>query len=101
MRTNEPDSAEYFAKTIGTRQTTKLTSRQKKSVLGAQDTGDMSARDTEEFIYHPNIFKSELGLGEAVVLFPHNRGSKAVRVKFQKMPYVPKAELPLVAKYKP
>jgi conjugal transfer pilus assembly protein TraD len=101
MRTTEPDSAEYFAKTIGTKATKKVTERQKKSVLGTHETGDSSAREVEEFIYHPNLFKTGLGVGEAVMLVPHDRGSKAVKIKFQRKPDLPKKDLPLIAKFKP
>lgn len=82
MRTNEPDSAEYFSKTIGTRKTQKLTSRQKQGIMGIEVTGDGSVRDAEEFLIHPNVFKCEMGQGEAVVILPHERGAKSVQIKF-------------------
>jgi type IV secretory pathway TraG/TraD family ATPase VirD4 len=101
MRTTEPDSAEYFAKTIGTKTGKKVTERQRKSILGTHETGDGSARETEEFIFHPNLFKTGLGVGEAVMLIPHDRGSKAVKIKFQRCPDLPRQVLPTVAKLKP
>ena len=82
MRTNEPASAEYFSKTIGTRQTQKITSRRKQGIMGSEVTGDGSIRDAEEFMVHPNVFKNELGRGEAIVILPHEKGSKSVHVKF-------------------
>ena len=82
MRTNEPASAEYFSKTIGTRQTQKITSRQKQGIMGSEVTGDGSIRDAEEFMVHPNVFKNELGRGEAIVILPHEKGSKSVQIKF-------------------
>lgn len=82
MRTNEPASAEYFSKTIGTRQTQKITSRQKQGIMGSEVTGDGSIRDAEEFMIHPNVFKNELGRGEAIIILPHEKGSKSVQIKF-------------------
>lgn len=82
MRTNEPESAEYFSKTIGTKLTEKVTKRQKQGAFGKEITGDGSLRDAEEFIYHPNVFKQELGLGEAILILAHERGAKPIRIKF-------------------
>lgn len=84
MRGNDPDSAEYFSKVIGTLSSTKYTERQKKGVLGIDKSGDVSARDVEEFVVHPNIFKKELGVGEAIMIVPHERGAKTIRIKFNK-----------------
>lgn len=85
MRGNSPDSAEYFSKVIGTVGSTKFTERQKKGLFGNAKSGDMSARDVEEFLIHPNSFKRDLGVGEAVMLVPHERGSKTVKLKFSKL----------------
>jgi conjugal transfer pilus assembly protein TraD len=102
MRTNEPDSAEYFARVIGTRETTKMTERVvKNKLLGDQGTGDASARVAEEFRVHPGIIKNELGTGEAIVLLPHPKGSKHVRVQFQMLPDLPEKHIPLVNHPKP
>lgn len=85
MRGNDPDSAEYFSKVIGTLTSTKFTERQKAGLFNNQKTGDVSAREAEEFIIHPNTFKQNLGVGEAVMIVPHERGSKTIRIKFHKM----------------
>ncbi len=96
MRTNEPDSAEYFSGVIGTSESQKVTERQKKSLWGKELTGDGSIRDVEEYKFHPNLFKQELGVGEAVVVLPHSSGSLPVRLKFQKSPdLAPPQILPL------
>ncbi|HEY8271344.1 MAG TPA: type IV secretory system conjugative DNA transfer family protein [Pseudobdellovibrionaceae bacterium] len=84
MRTNEPESAEYFSSVIGTSLTSKVTERQKSGFIGSTKTGDGSVRDAEEFKFHPNVFKQELGVGEAVVVLPHGKGSLPVRMKFRK-----------------
>jgi type IV secretory pathway TraG/TraD family ATPase VirD4 len=87
MRGNDPDSAEYFSKVIGTVKTMKYTERTKKGFFSrAEETGDASAREVDEFIVHPNEFKSKLGAGEAVMVIPHEAGSKTVRLKFQMFP---------------
>ncbi len=105
MRGNDPDSAEYFSKVIGTLTATKHTERQSKTLFGVNKSGEMSVRDVEEFTTHPNVFKKELGVGEAVMIIPHERGSKTVRIKFSKtydldpipMPLVDKTLMPLLA----
>ncbi len=98
MRGNDPDSAEYFSKVIGTLATTKFTERQKKSVLGVSKSGDVSARDVEEFAVHPNVFKRDLGVGEAIMILPHERGSKTVRIKFSKTDDLEPRPIPEIAK---
>lgn len=69
--------------------------------MGAERTGDGSVRDVEEFKFHPNLFKQQIGIGEAVVVLPHERGSLPVRLKFRKSPDLDKIALPLVAKPAP
>jgi len=93
MRGNDPESAEYFAKVIGTVTGKKFTERTKKGFWSQEATGDGSSREVEEFIVHPNRFKSELGVGEAVMVIPHENGSKAINIKFQK--YDDLAAIPL------
>lgn len=97
MRTNEPDSAEYFSRVVGTTETNKKTERVKTHFLfGDQGTGDGSSRRAEAFVIHPGVFKNELGTGEAVVVIPHFNGAKTVRLKFQKLPDLPTRFIPLV-----
>ncbi len=101
MRTNEPESAEYFSEVIGTSQTAKVTERQKQGLFGSEKTGDGSVREAEEFKFHPNVFKQELGVGEAVVLLPHARGSLPVRLKFKKSFDLDRHEIPKLLKSAP
>ena len=99
MRGNDPESAEYFSSVIGTVKTVKYTERTKKGFFAAESTGDASAREVDEFIFHPNQFKNDLGVGEAVMVIPHEAGSKAVRLKFQKFPDLePKEHLDIPVK---
>lgn len=86
MRGNDPESAEYYSRVIGTKATRKFTEQTKRSWLGDNSTGDASARDVEEFMVHPNKFKSGLGLGEAVIVLPHERGGRVEVVRFEKYP---------------
>jgi hypothetical protein len=95
MRGNEPESAEYFSKVIGTSKTIKYTERTKKALWSQENTGDASAREVDEFIVHPNTFKNELGVGEAVMVVPHEAGSKTISIKFRRYDDLP--SLPTVA----
>ena len=101
MRTNEPESAEYFSAVVGTVQGTKLTERQAKGLFGSEKTGDGSIRDVEEFKFHPNVFKQELGIGEAVMVLPHAKGSLPIRLKFKKSFDLNKPQIPLIQKSEP
>jgi len=94
MRGNDPDSAEYFAKVVGTKSTTKFTERRKISFLQEHRSGDVSAREVEEFVVHPNYFKRELGVGEAVMVVPHDAGSRTLRLKFEMFPDIEACEIP-------
>ena len=101
MRGNDPDSAEYFSRVIGTEKTIKYTERTKKELLTQRDTGDASAREVDEFTVHPNRFKRELGVGEAMMLVPHERGMKTVHVKFKKYDDLMALALPSIEKPSP
>jgi hypothetical protein len=94
MRGNDPDSAEYFSKVIGTKSSVKYTERQKISSFSTQKSGDVSAREVEEFVIHPNSFKRDLGVGEALMVIPHDRGTKTIRIKFQKFDDLQASEQP-------
>lgn len=100
MRTNEPETAEYFSRLIGTKEGTKMTERAKKGLFGSERTGDGSVRDVEEFIYHPNTFKKELGTGDGVIVVPFNDGAFTERLKFQMQPDLKAQKLPRIAKAK-
>lgn len=101
MRTNEPESAEYFSQTIGTIQSEKKTERERADAFGSSKTGDSSVRTVEEFRFHPNLFKQDLGVGEAVMIIPHSKGSLPVRIKFRKVPDIDAAIIPKFSKPQP
>lgn len=98
MRGNDPDSAEYFSKVIGTLTATKSTERQSKTLFGVNKSGEMSVRDVEEFTIHPNVFKKDLGVGEAIMIVPHDRGAKTVRIKFSKTDDLEAQSIPEIGK---
>lgn len=93
MRGNDPNSAEHFSKIIGTTSTIRMTERKKLGFFRTTSTGDVSAREVEEFIVHPNCFKSALGVGQAVMVVPHNGGSKTLSIQFDKYPDLPEIDL--------
>ena len=99
MRGNDPDSAEYFSKVIGTVAATKMTERQSKGLFSYKKTGEASARDVEEFAVHPNDFKRNLGVGQAMMLVPHDDGTELVKIKFHMLPNIKMlVPLPLIQK---
>ena len=100
MRTNEPESAEYFSSVIGTIEGQKSTERETRTIFGKMKTGDASVREAESFKFHPNIFKQNLGVGEAVMVVPHAAGSEPVRVKFTKLDDLPEVQIPEHQRYK-
>lgn len=93
MRMNDPETCDHFARTFGTRTTTKLTQKTKDG----DATGDGTIRDVEEFKYHPNEFKN-LGLGQGILSVPHRGGVKLLKVQFKPLPDLPRYRLPRVDK---
>ena len=99
MKTNEPASAEYFASVVGTKLASKVTERQVAGTFGSAKTGDGSVREAEEFKFHPNLFKQEMGVGEAVVVLPHSKGALPLRMKFYRVKDMESAIIPAVEKF--
>lgn len=95
MRSNDPDSAEFFAKMIGTQSREKTTERRTRTLFGSQDTGDQSVREAEEYLFHPNLFKSELGRGEGVMVIPHPNGTEVKKIKLTTFPDLASLSLPV------
>jgi conjugal transfer pilus assembly protein TraD len=93
MRMNDPETCDHFAKTFGTKTTTKLTEKTKDG--GA--TGDGTVREVEEFNFHPNVFK-RLGTGYGVVSIPHKDGVQLIKVKFDMRKTLDPVSLPLIEK---
>lgn len=95
MRSNDPDSAETFASSIGTKETEKTTERRTKGTFSDENTGEQSVRNVEEFKIHPNVFKRELGQGEGIVVLPHRGGTMVKRIKFETVPDLPVIQMPI------
>ncbi len=56
---NDPDTADYFAKHLGTKHTVKQTERGKAGMFGSLErTGEMSLRDVDEYKVHPNKLRN-------------------------------------------
>jgi type IV secretory pathway TraG/TraD family ATPase VirD4 len=101
MRNNDPDTCEYFSRSLGTETAEKTTERQTSGVLGETRTGEGSVREVEQFKFHPNEIRS-LGTGEGIVAIPHFTGVKVAKLRFQRrsdiqpirLPKIPKDPLP-------
>lgn len=101
MRTNENESAEYFSKTCGTTTTTKSTERYTDKTFGAERTGEASVREVEEFKYHPNVFKNEIGTGEAVMIVPFQTNTVSVKLRLDMLEDLLSESLPKIFKADP
>ncbi len=56
---NDPETADYYAKHIGTKTAAKRTERGKAGAFGSLEmTGDMSIRNVEEYKIHPNRLRN-------------------------------------------
>ena len=93
MRMNDPDTCEHFAKTFGTKTTTKITER----TSGSDKTGEGSIREVEQYIYHPNVFKN-LPTGVGVVSIPHRDGIKLMKIRFEMLKKLRPVPLPAIKK---
>jgi type IV secretory pathway TraG/TraD family ATPase VirD4 len=82
MSTNDPQTAEHFANVIGTKTSEKSTERRTRNFFLPMRTGEESVREAEEYIIHPNVFKSDQNQGEGVVVIRHTSGRMVKRVKF-------------------
>lgn len=98
MRNNDPETAEFFASSFGTKTSSKETERVSRGLLGRSKTGELSVRAVEEFLYHPNIIKAELATGEAIVSLPHFEGVETHRVRFTPFPDLKPVPLPAIPK---
>lgn len=87
MRNNDPDTCDYFSRSLGTRKGEKRTETRIKNILGDSKTGMGSVREVEEFVYHPNVIK-QLGIGEAIVTVPHSKGVRIEQVQFSMIPNI-------------
>jgi len=91
LRINDPDSAEYFARTFGTKLYQKVTQRitNVKEIHTAETVGEGTQREAHQFRSSPDLFKT-LPTGVGSVLVAHgNRtahgASHVFRIRFPKL----------------
>jgi len=83
---NDPESADFMARHMGTRSEEKLTeAAEKRGFLDPKKkTGAMSIREVEAYKIHPNDLKGYVN-GRGVIHFPSERGNVTEEVQFARM----------------
>jgi conjugal transfer pilus assembly protein TraD len=91
LRINDPDSAEYFARTFGTREYQKLTQRVTNATEqdNAEVLSEGTQRDAHQFRASPDLFKT-LPTGMGAVLINHGQetsegASSVLKVRFNRI----------------
>ncbi len=97
MRTSDPNTCEYFAKSFGTKSGQKITSQTSDSLFGINKTGMGTLRDVEEYIFHPNIFK-KLSVGQGILSIPVHKSIVQVKVKFPMICNIETKDIPCIEK---
>ncbi|HLD99204.1 MAG TPA: TraM recognition domain-containing protein [Bdellovibrionota bacterium] len=100
MRTSDPETSDYFARSFGTEKAEKMTERRRNTVLGQSKTGEGSVREVEQYVIHPNEIRGQ-GLGRGIVTIPHAKGMKFLRVAFDRREDLPAVPIPTVQKAMP
>ncbi|MGE4234116.1 MAG: type IV secretory system conjugative DNA transfer family protein [Bacteriovoracia bacterium] len=80
---NDPVSADFYAKHLGTYTDAKLTERaQTKPLFGKKEkTGEVSIRDVEAYKVHPNVLKN-FTAGKGVLHVPTKKGNVTEEIQF-------------------
>lgn len=97
MRTTEPETCEFYAKTFGTESDHKVTERQTRGLIFTNKTGEGSVRDVEKYVIHPNTIR-RLERGQGIVSIPHPSGVKLQTVRFKMRPNLSPVTLPPIDK---
>lgn len=91
MRINDPDTADYFAKSFGTKLINKITQRITKTDVNESGelVGEGSSREAHQFRANPNLLKT-LPTGMAAVLMAHGEdtlegASHVFKIKFPRL----------------
>lgn len=91
LRINDPDSAEFFARSFGTKQIQKTTQRitNTKNIESAEVVGEGTTRDAHQFRSSPDLFKT-LPTGVGAVLVAHGQetphgASSVFTIRFPKL----------------
>lgn len=103
LRINDPDTAEYFARSFGTKIYQKTTQRitNTKNIDSAEIVGEGTSRDAHQFRASPDLLKT-LPTGVGAVLVSHGEdgaqgASNVFTIRFPKLESVVRAESPLVS----
>jgi hypothetical protein len=84
---NDPDTADFFAKHFGTRETVEATERAKHNWFGELErSGELNVRESEAYKIHPNKLKN-FSQGKGVFSFIHNGNAITEEVQFLRSPY--------------
>jgi len=83
---NDPDTADFFARHIGTESTERKTERVEVGGLFQRDqrTGQGSVREVEEYKIHPNRLKNFTN-GYGVLHFPTAHGNLTTEIQFERI----------------
>lgn len=83
---NDPVTADFFAKHLGTETEEKWTERAKRNAFfgGTERTGDYSIREVEAYRIHPNRLKN-YGRGMGVLHVPTETGNVTEEVQFARL----------------
>lgn len=84
---NDPETADFFAKHFGTRDTVEATERAKHNWFGELErSGELNVRSSEAYKIHPNKLKS-FSQGRGVFSFIHNGHQITEEVQFWRSPF--------------
>jgi hypothetical protein len=81
----DPKTCEILASIVGTEETWKVTEQTSESILFSEKTGMGTRRLTQEYIYHPNVFKN-LDTGMAVYAAKKPSRFGIVKIDFIEIP---------------
>ena len=81
----DPETCEILASIVGTEETWKVTEQTSESILLSEKTGMGTRRLTQEYIYHPNVFKN-LDTGMAVYAAKKPSRFGIVKIDFIEIP---------------
>lgn len=93
LRVNDPDSAEFFARTFGTRLYQKVTYKGEGQDEEMEGTGDGTFREAHQFRASPDLIKT-LPTGQGVVLIAHGEDREEGASHVLKLAF-PRINLPL------
>jgi hypothetical protein len=83
---NDPETADFFARHMGTSTQEKLTERGERRPLwgGTERSGDVSVREVEAYKIHPNRLKNLVG-GRGALHMPSERGNITEEIQFARL----------------